>query len=115
MMMAEFSRVFAKKANCAVNVTRQLLDGFSEALAECLARGERIHITGLGSFFVSDIPARDQFDPNTREIRTAPPYKQVRFKPSPKLRSFLEDSADIAWDPELGYGVDEDEEEWDDA
>ena len=112
MMMSEFGRIYAKKANCAINVTRQLLDGFTEAMSECLARGERVHITGLGSFFVVNIPARDQYDPNTGEFRTVPPYKQVRFKPSPKLRAFVEES-NMVWDPELGYGVDS-EEEWDD-
>lgn len=112
--MEDFSRIFARKANCAVNVTRQILDGFVEAMEECLARGERVHITGFGTFFVSDVPARDQYDPNTCTIRTAPAFKQVRFKQSKKLRSYIE-GYDLVWDSELGYGVDEESEEEDEA
>ncbi|MBQ5870975.1 MAG: HU family DNA-binding protein, partial [Bacteroidaceae bacterium] len=82
--------------------------GFVEAMYECLAAGERIHIKNFGSFFVTDVPARDQYDPDTGEIRTAPPYKNIRFKPSPKLREFLENND---FDMEYGYIIDAEEED----
>lgn len=95
MEIREFKRVFAKHANCTVEVSRQLIDGFVEAVGECLARGERIYITGFGRFYTNKIGPRENFDLQTRTYVTAPGYTQIIFKPSKIFREKYFDNNDI--------------------
>lgn len=95
MEIREFKRVFAKHANCTVEVSRQLIDGFVAAVGECLARGERIYITDFGRFYTNKIAPRENFDLQTRTYVTAPGYTQIIFRPSKNFKEKYFNNNDI--------------------
>lgn len=112
MDMERFRKVYAKHAGCNINVSRQLINGFVDAVAECLMNGERVHITGFGSFYTEEIPPHEKFDLKTRTYTITPPYVVMRFKPSRKfkykyIRGLESEAMDRAIEERYAFDVDE--------
>jgi DNA-binding protein HU-beta len=55
-------------------------------IAEALARGEEVVLTGFGSFSVTDRPARQGRNPRTGESKEIPASKAPKFKAGKKLK-----------------------------
>lgn len=62
-----------KDAEKAVNTTLQ-------AVANALARGEEVQLSGFGVFKVVDVAERQGYNPSTGGTITIPAHKAVRFK-----------------------------------
>ncbi len=87
------------KASLAAEVQKILRRGTSKASAERatdavltaikrgLRRDREVALVGFGTFAVSVRPARDGFNPHTRQRMKIPAIKTVRFKPAAVLRS----------------------------
>ena len=58
-----------------------------EVLGERLASGDRIQISGLGTFEVRERAARQATNPRTREKIQVPPSRAVGFRAASALRS----------------------------
>lgn len=81
---AGISRADAKKAVQAV----------VEALGARLSAGERVQLSGLGSFEVRDRAARTATNPRTKAKIAVPASKAVGFRPATGLRARLGGGAD---------------------
>lgn len=61
-------------------------DAFLEAITSALRRGEKVNVSGLGAFSVSDRAARTGRNPKTGESITIPASRAVKFKPGKELK-----------------------------
>ncbi|MFH1177863.1 MAG: HU family DNA-binding protein [Acidobacteriota bacterium] len=60
-----------------------------DALAEWLQGGDRVALPGLGSFYVSQRPAREGRSPRTGELVQVAASRTVRFRPGKELKSLV--------------------------
>ncbi len=67
-----------KEANDAVNIT-------VSAIRNALKRGEKVTISGLGTFYTKMRKTKKGRNPKTGEVIELPPKKVVRFKPAKKI------------------------------
>lgn len=65
--------------------SRKALDATVNALKEILIAGDKITLTGFGSFSVNERPAREGVNPATKVKIQIPPKKVVKFKISADL------------------------------
>ena len=68
----------------------EVLDIFSKSLVDSLKKGQNIELRGFGTFFVKKI--KEKFsarNPKTGEIIYVPEKNKVRFKPSKKLKEYI--------------------------
>ncbi len=63
----------------------KLLQGFIETISRSLSEGERIALTGFGTFAVVDRKPRTCRNPHTGELLNIPARKAVKFKPGKEL------------------------------
>ena len=63
----ELIRAIANNAGITLKDAAIALDGFVGAVTEGLKAGEKIQISGFGTFEIKEKPARDGFNPKTGE------------------------------------------------
>ena len=76
---ADLSKVDAKKA----------LDAAIAAIKDALVAGDKIALVGLGTFAVSERPAREGINPATKEKITIAAKKVAKFKAGAELADAL--------------------------
>ncbi len=74
---------FSKK-----DVTR-VLDSLIRIIERTLRRGDKVSITGFGTYWVSRRPARKGINPATKERIDLPEVNVPRFKPGKHLRELI--------------------------
>jgi len=79
-LVISLTRVLSTKKECLSAVDRI----FSE-MAKALSRGERITISGFGSFHPYISRARRVVNPVTKQVVDVPPKRRVKFIPSKDL------------------------------
>jgi DNA-binding protein HU-beta len=85
MNKAELIDAMASEAGLSKADAKKALDGFVNATAQALKKGDRISLVGFGSFSVSERAARTGRNPQTgKEIKIAA-KKVVRFKAGAEL------------------------------
>jgi len=77
------------KAGVSVNMAEKLLNAVLEVIAENLAKGNDIVLTGFGNFKKSIRKARTGTNPQTGQKIQLPESKSVSFKPSKALKDKL--------------------------
>ncbi len=65
---------------------KALLDGFLEHLTQHLKAGDKVQLTGFGSFELRERSARTGVNPATKEKLTIPASKYPAFKPGKSLK-----------------------------
>ena len=73
---------------------KQAVTAVVDTLGERLASGDRIQISGLGTFEVRDRAAREATNPRTKEKVQVPARKAVGFRAASALRGRLGDAPD---------------------
>ena len=86
-LAAQFPQLVAKDAELAVKM-------ILEAMAESLAKGERIEIRGFGSFSLHFRPPRQGRNPKTGEAVALSGKHVPHFKPGKDLRERVNEGAD---------------------
>ena len=76
----------AEAAGLSKSQAKQAVSAVFTAMSEHLAAGERIQVSGFGSFEVRDRAERQGTNPRTREKVTIPASKKVGFRPASSLR-----------------------------
>jgi DNA-binding protein HU-beta len=76
----------ASRTGMSKSQAKQAVNAVVEALGEHLSSGNRIQISGLGTFDVRDRAARTATNPRTREKVQVPASKAVGFRPASALR-----------------------------
>lgn len=64
----------------------RVLDSFTRIVERTLKRGEKVAMTGFGSFWISKRPARKGINPATKEKINLPEVNVPRFKAGKNLR-----------------------------
>ncbi|MBI3451481.1 MAG: HU family DNA-binding protein [Rhodospirillales bacterium] len=76
----------AEKRDMPKKQVLELIDGFVDALARNLKKGEKIRIPGFGIFVVAKRAARMGRNPATGEPIKIKASKKVRFRPAKMLK-----------------------------
>lgn len=64
----------------------RVLDSLTRIIERTLKKGEKVSITGFGSFWLSCRPERNGINPATKERIKLPRINVPRFKPGKNLR-----------------------------
>ncbi|MCQ2416248.1 MAG: HU family DNA-binding protein [Oscillospiraceae bacterium] len=79
----------AAKENCTKKEADKALNLVLDVISEALVAGEKISITGFGTFEVHERPARQCKNPRTGEVMTTKPCKALTFKAGKTLKESL--------------------------
>lgn len=82
----EFAIRIAQRTNAGEEHVRKFLDAFCDVLAEALAAGEVVQLTGTGTFTVRDTPARQGFNPMTKQPINLAAKKTPVFRAGKNLK-----------------------------
>ena len=85
MNKAQFVEAIALDANIPKVEARKAIDAMIRVTVQSLREGERLTLTGLGTFNVQQRPARVGRNPRTGAAVEIPPRKVVKFRPSVKI------------------------------
>ena len=86
MTKAELVEAIAAKSGLTKADSSRALDAFQEVVAETLKKGDKITLTGFGSFKVSERAAREGRNPRTGLPVKIAARKSVSFKAGSKLK-----------------------------
>lgn len=76
---------------------KEFVQHFFAEIADRLAQGEPVQLTGLGTFAAVTRKARSGRNPVTGKYHPVPPRNEVKFKPSVHLRRMLKSTfAEVA-------------------
>ncbi len=67
----------------------RVLDSLTRIIERSLRKGEKVSITGFGSFWISRRPARKGINPSTKERIDLPEVNVPRFKAGKSLREVV--------------------------
>ena len=68
----------------------EIINIFSETIEKGLKQGRKIELRGFGTFFTKKIKEKyNARNPNTKELIYVPEKNKVRFRPSRKLKNFV--------------------------
>ncbi len=70
----------------------RVLDAWTRIVERSLKKGEKVSLTGFGTFLVSKRPARKGINPATKERIDIPEMNVPRFKPGKNLREVVRSS-----------------------
>ena len=80
----DIARAVAEKEQISIKDANSIIASTIEAISET-AKKEELHLLGLGTFRLVDVPARQGRNPKTGEAISIPAKTVVRFKPSKSL------------------------------
>lgn len=86
----------AAKQNCSKKEADKALNLVLDAIKEALVAGEKVSITGFGTFEVRDRAAKQCINPVTRKPMTTKPCKALSFKVGKTLKDALNPESDAA-------------------
>ncbi len=81
-----------KKKNPSLNnkEIEEIINSFCETIVNGLKLGRKIELRGFGTFFIKRIKEKyNARNPNTNKLIYVPEKNKVRFKPSRKLKNFI--------------------------
>ena len=81
-----------KKKNPNLNnkETEEIINIFCETIEKGLKQGRKIELRGFGTFFIKKIKEKyNARNPKTKELIYVPRKNKVRFRPSRKLKNFI--------------------------
>ncbi|MDR1037895.1 MAG: HU family DNA-binding protein [Deltaproteobacteria bacterium] len=81
----------AEATDKPIPLCADILDRMLIEMKQCLQAGEDILISGFGKFLIMEKPPRKGQNPQTRAPIDLGPKKNVIFRPSDKLRDYLND------------------------
>ena len=89
MKTAELIAAMAAKAGIKKTDAQKALDAFIEVVSEELAAGEKVQLTGFGTFEVAERAAREGRNPQTGETMTIAASKNPKFKAGKALKDLV--------------------------
>lgn len=76
----------AERTGMTKSEAKKAVAAVFETLSERLAAGDRVQVSGFGSFEIRDRAERQGTNPRTREKVTIPASKAVGFRPASSLK-----------------------------
>lgn len=86
MQKTEFIKAVAEKAGVSAAETKQVVDAALEVITGQLAQGDKVTLTGFGTFEVRSRQAREGVNPQTRDKIQIPATKTPGFSASTTLK-----------------------------
>jgi DNA-binding protein HU-beta len=86
MQKTDFIKAVAEKTGISQKETKQVIDAALLVIEEALKRGEKVTLTGFGTFEVRERQARDGVNPQTRAKIKIPATKTPGFSASSTLK-----------------------------
>jgi DNA-binding protein HU-beta len=86
MTKAELIAGIAKDAKITKAAAEKALNSFTSNVTKALKKGDKITLTGFGTFMVSKRKARSGRNPRTGKEIKIPATKVAKFKPGNKLK-----------------------------
>lgn len=93
MQKTDFIKAVAERAGISQKETKQVIDSALDVITDALAKGEKVTLTGFGTFEVRDRQEREGVNPQTREKITIPATKTPGFSASSTLKERVKDGA----------------------
>ena len=90
MNKSELTAIAAEKAGISKKDAERLVNAFLDTLSLTLASGEKVQLSGFGTFEVKTRKDRMGRNPVTREAVKIPAKNAVTFKPSGTLKEKVE-------------------------
>lgn len=91
MQKTDFIKSVAEKAGVSQKETKLIVDAALEVITEQLAKGEKITLTGFGTFEVRSRQAREGVNPQTRGKIQIPATRTPGFSASSTLKKVVKD------------------------
>ncbi len=89
MNKTELISIVAERANLSKKVTEETIDALIDTISETLAEGEKVVISGFGTFEVRNRVARTGRNPRTGEDISIPGQKSPAFKAGKVLKDLI--------------------------
>jgi len=89
MKKNELIQKIHEKENCPKKDAEKALNLVLDAITDALVSGEKVSITGFGTFEVRERPARQCKNPRTGEIMTTKSCKALAFKAGKTLKDAI--------------------------
>ena len=89
MNKTEMIAALAEKTNLTKKETEKVLNAFTEVIEEELKKGEKVTLTGFGTFEARERAAREGVNPQTKEKITIAAAKAPAFKAGKALKDAL--------------------------
>ena len=89
MTKTQFIEEVATRLNTSKTQAEELVKALLETVEEQLAKGERIQLTGFGTFEVVERASREGRNPKTGEPMSIPASKSPKFKPGKSLKDLV--------------------------
>ena len=87
MQKTDFVKAVAKKAKMSQKDTKEVVDAALEVIADQLKSGEKVTLTGFGTFEVRQRQAREGVNPQTGKKINIPATKTPGFSASSTLQA----------------------------
>ncbi len=85
MNKSELVAAIAEKAGLTKAQSKAALEATVDAIAEALAKGDKVALVGFGTFAVAEKAARTGINPRTKETIEIAARKAVKFKQGAEL------------------------------
>ena len=89
MNKTELIAIAAENAGMTKKDTERMLNAAIDAITEALSRGEKVQLSGFGTFEVKDREARVGRNPHTKEAVEIPATRVPAFKASMSLKDIV--------------------------
>lgn len=89
MTKTELINSIADKANCTKKDAGCALEATLAAIQEALENGEKVSITGFGTFEIRERGEKNGINPRTKQPMVCPPCKTPAFKPGKTLKEAI--------------------------
>ena len=89
MTKKEFISVIAEKAGVSKKDTEAVYDALWDSIIENLKAGEKVQVTGFGTFEVRERPERVAKNPRTGETINIPASKAPAFKAGKAFKDYI--------------------------
>ena len=89
MNKAELIALVAEKVDLTKKATEEVIDTLFDTIAETLETGEKVVISGFGTFEIRTRVARTGLDPRTGERISIPQQKTPAFKTGKVLKNMV--------------------------
>lgn len=87
MNKSELVKAAAEKSGLTLKDTEKALNAITESVAAALANGEKVQLTGFGTFEVRERAAREARNPRTGETLKVEASKAPAFKAGASLKN----------------------------
>lgn len=86
MQKTDFIKAVSARAGVSQKETRQIIDAALDVIADTLAQGQKVTLTGFGTFEIRERREREGVNPQTREKMTIAATRTPGFSASSTLK-----------------------------